>query len=135
MQTADTLPPPKTVPDLLATAREATGLSDFGDMQFLAGLENVVAGFNNEAQLTAIGEQMAFGGLLNFLINRLRYIRDIKDHPEILEEDIVKPIIILGLPRTGTTKLQRILSADPQSQPMTYWRMMNPAPLPSIGSS
>ncbi|MCB1668630.1 MAG: sulfotransferase [Pseudomonadales bacterium] len=130
MQTADTLPPPKTVPDLLATAREATGLSDFGDMQFLAGLENVVAGFNNEAQLTAIGEQMAFGGLLNFLINRLRYIRDIKDHPEILEEDIVKPIIILGLPRTGTTKLQRILSADPQSQPMTYWRMMNPAPLP-----
>jgi hypothetical protein len=130
MKRIEPLSPPNTVADLLATARTTTGLSDFGDMGFVTGLEKVVAGFNSEAQLTATGEQMAFGGLLNFLINRLRYVRDTKEHPEILEEKIVNPIIILGLPRTGTTKLQRILSADPQSQPMTYWRMMNPAPLP-----
>lgn len=121
---------PRTVPDLLAAARAMAGLEDFGDPHFMKGLSVLVEGFRNEAGLSATGEQMAFGGLLNMLVNKLRYVRDVKRHPEILEEKIARPIIILGLPRTGTTKLLRILGTDPQAQAMTYWRMMNPAPFP-----
>ncbi len=119
---------PKTVPELLAAARAMAGLDDYGDPQFMSGLGVLIKGFREEAELSAIGEQMAYGGVLNMLVNRLRYVRDVKAHPEILDEQIVKPIIVLGLPRTGTTKLQRILSADPQAQGMLYWKMMNPAP-------
>jgi hypothetical protein len=122
---------PKTVADLMAAAEQATGLSDFGDTQFLEGLEILVSGFNKEAKLSPLGEELAFGGLLNSLINRLRYVRDVHAHPEILQEKIEKPIVVLGLPRTGTTKLQRVLSAAPQTQGMIYWKMMNPAPFPS----
>ena len=122
---------PKTVADLMAAAEQATGLSDFGDTQFLEGLEILVSGFNKEAKLSPLGEELAFGGLLNSLINRLRYVRDVHAHPEILQEKIDKPIVVLGLPRTGTTKLQRVLSAAPQTQGMIYWKMMNPAPFPS----
>jgi hypothetical protein len=122
--------PPTTVRGLLKAARVGAGLDDFGDPQFMTGLNRVVDGFRNEAQLTVLGKQMAFGGLLNMLVNRLRYVRDVRQHPEILEERIVEPIVVLGLPRTGTTKLQRVLSADAQSQSLTYWRMMNPAPFP-----
>jgi hypothetical protein len=121
---------PKTVPALLAAARAMTGLDDFGDPHFMKGLGVLVDGFNNEAQLSPVGEQMAFGGLLNMLVNKLRYVRDIRRHPQILDEKITRPIVILGLPRTGTTKLLRILGTDPQAQAMTYWRMMNPAPFP-----
>lgn len=121
---------PKTVPDLLAAARAMAGLDDFGDPHFLHGMSVLIEGFNNEARLSALGEQLAFGGVLNMLVNKLRYVRDVKSHPEILDEKITRPIVILGLPRTGTTKLQRILSADPQAQGMLYWKMMNPAPLP-----
>lgn len=121
---------PKTVPDLLAAARASAGLEDFGDPHFMKGLAVLVEGFKNEAGLSPIGEQMAFGGLLNMLVNKLRYVRDIKRHSEILDEKITRPIVILGLPRTGTTKLLRILGTDPQAQAMTYWRMMNPAPFP-----
>lgn len=123
-------PVPTSVAGLLDAARAAAGLSDFGDPQFMLGLERVTAGFRDEAQLTPLGEQMAFGGLLNMLVNRLRYVRDVERHPEILDQEILGPIVILGLPRTGTTKLQRLLSADPGVQSLTYWRMMNPAPLP-----
>ncbi|HKY89578.1 MAG TPA: sulfotransferase [Nevskiaceae bacterium] len=123
-------PVPTTVDGLLAAARAATGLNDFGDPQFMTGLTRVVAGFRDEAQLTPLGEQMAFGGLLNMLVNRLRYVRDIGAHPEILSEKLLGPIVVLGLPRTGTTKLQRVLAADPQAQSLTYWRMMSPAPMP-----
>ena len=121
---------PKTVPGLLAAASAATGLHDFGDRHFMTGLTRLVESLPQDAQLNAMGEMMVYGGLLNMLINRLRYIRDITQHPEILDEKIVKPIIILGLPRTGTSKLQRVLSADPQVQRMDYWRVTNPAPFP-----
>lgn len=121
---------PRTVPDLMAAAAALAGLDDFGDLHFMKGLSVLIDGFGNEARLSAIGEQLAYGGVLNMLVNKLRYVRDTKAHPEILDEPIARPIIILGLPRTGTTKLQRILSADPQAQGMLYWKMMNPAPLP-----
>lgn len=119
---------PKTAPDILAAARAIAGLSDFGETPFMEGFNKVVAGFNEEAQLSPLGEQLAFGGLINMLVNKLRYVRDTRNHPEILQEKIAGPIVVLGLPRTGTTKLQRILSADNQTQAMLYWRMMNPAP-------
>ncbi len=122
--------PPKTVAGLLAAASAATGLEDFGDPHFMTGLTTLVEALPGEAQLSAMGEQMVYGGIIKLLVNRLRYVQDIKLHPEILQEKIVKPIIVLGLPRTGTTKLQRILSADPQAQRMDYWRITNPAPFP-----
>ncbi|WP_420466065.1 sulfotransferase family protein [Panacagrimonas sp.] len=129
-ETAPTAEVPKTVPDLLVAARALAGLDDFGDPHFMTGLQVLIDGFNREARLSAMGEQLAFGGVLNMLVNRLRYVRDVKEHPEILDEQITRPVIILGLPRTGTTKLLRILATDPQSQAMIYWRMLNPAPFP-----
>ena len=113
---------PTTVDGLLNAAAQEAGLSDFGDTYFLTGLTRFVE--------AAMGEQMVYGGIIKLLVNRLRYVQDLKDHPEILDEKIVKPIVILGLPRTGTTKLQRVLSAGPQVQRMDYWRITNPAPFP-----
>jgi len=121
---------PTTVPGLLAAAGAATGLDDFGDRHFLTGLSKLVEDLPVHAQLNAIGAQMVYGGIINLLVNRLRYVRDLKQHPEILREKIVRPIVILGLPRTGTTKLQRVMSADPQVQRLDYWRQINPAPFP-----
>jgi hypothetical protein len=127
-QNAEAAPLPDTVPGLLDAAMSIAGLDDFGDHHFMTGLGHLVDGLRNDARLSELGTQLAFGGIINQLVNKLRYIRDIKAHPEILEEKIVRPIIVLGLPRTGTTKLQRVLSAVPQTQAMTYWRLINPAP-------
>ena len=121
---------PTTVPGLLEAARAATGLDDFGSPHFLVGLSTLVEDLPVHARLNAIGEQMVYGGIINLLVNRLRYVRDVKAHPQILEEKIVQPIVILGLPRTGTTKLQRVMSADPGVQRLDYWRQINPAPFP-----
>ena len=121
---------PKTVDGLLAAACTASGLEDFGDRYFLTGLTHFVDALPDNAHLNALGEQMVYGGVINQLVNRLRYVRDRKRYPEILDQKIVRPIVVLGLPRTGTSKLQRVLSADPQVQRMDYWRVINPAPFP-----
>lgn len=121
---------PKTVAGLLAAAAATAGLEDFGDRHFITGLTRFIGDLPTHGRLNAMGEALIYGGTINILVNRLRYVRDVKLHPEILDEKIIKPIIILGLPRTGTSKLQRVLSADPGVQRLDYWRLINPAPFP-----
>lgn len=118
-----------TVDSLLADATAETGLHDFGSLHFTTGLRILLTSFQQEAGLTEVGEHMQCGTIIRHLINRLRYQQDLKNHPEIYDEKIDAPFIILGLPRTGTSKLQRILSADPQAQRLEYWRTIYPAPL------
>ncbi|WP_293371873.1 sulfotransferase [Nevskia sp.] len=121
---------PKTVDGLLAAAAATAGLDDFGDRHFITGLTRFIDDLPAHGRLNAMGEALIYGGTINILVNRLRYVRDVGLHPEILAEKIVKPIIVLGLPRTGTSKLQRVLSADPGVQRLDYWRLINPAPFP-----
>ncbi|MCK9284199.1 MAG: sulfotransferase [Rhodocyclaceae bacterium] len=128
--TAAPTPVPLFVDDLLAAASGATGLTDFGDRQFVKGLTTLTDALRSEARLNAMGHLMVSGGLIRLLSNRLRYQRDVTQHPEIRDEKIAAPIIILGLPRTGTSKLQRVMSADPTVQRLEFWRTINPAPFP-----
>jgi len=115
---------------VLDSARTEAGLDDFGDEGFVEALAKM---------LETVAAEVRFkpAGLLNFkamnqrlLVNRLRYQRDVTRHPEILEEDVSDPIMILGMPRTGTTKLQRMMSADPNAIPLLLWMAQNPAPFP-----
>jgi hypothetical protein len=117
-----------TVDELLSTASKIAGLTDFGEREFVGSLTVLTDSLRDEARLNARGVSWTTDGLLRMLINRLRYQRDVAAHPEILDEVIRTPIVILGLPRTGTTKLQRALSAGPGVQRIEYWRLLNPAP-------
>src|SRR5690242_9807682 len=123
LQTA--LEPRKLVEDAVVEA----SLDDFGDDQFVEPLTNWLRALRCEAQLTELGTAMWSSTIRGFLVNRLRFQDDVKRYPEILDEVIEPPIVIVGLPRTGTTKLQRMLSSDPGVQKLALWRMMNPAPL------
>lgn len=117
---------------LMDKARELTGLNDFGNGDFRIGLEKFVAGLTEEGQLplTAVGEAVMESTAIRFLVNRLRFESDLKKHPEILNEILLPPIIIMGLPRSGTTKLQRLMAADERLQSLRTWQIMNPAPFP-----
>ena len=121
---------PFSVEELLAAASAETGLNDFGSDEHIEALRQLVDSTNKDITLSAIGAMAFEADVHRLLVNRLRFADDLKRHPEILEENIANPIIIVGLPRTGTTKLQRMLSADPDTQSLHYWRLFNPAPFP-----
>lgn len=112
-----------------AFADSRTGANDFRDRSFLPNLEKVLE-IPTRLDLSAQGLQGMYANSLRWLVNRLRYEADVDKHPEILEEDVSDPIVVLGLPRSGTTKLQRFLSADPNVQATPAWMMWNPAPFP-----
>jgi hypothetical protein len=68
---------------------------------------------------------MVFEQLVGNLINRLRLQALLTDHPEIADIPIERPIIICGLPRTGTTHLHNLMAADPDLRQLSYWESLN----------
>ena len=107
-------------------------LHDFGTTDFVEGYHVLVKSINEEAGLTAEHEIPVRNHLLRALANRLRMQRDIKRHPEIKDEEVLPPVFITSLPRTGSTKLQRLLAASGCFNAMNYWQTYNFAPFEDI---
>ena len=116
--------------ELLAAACTKTGLSDYGDPVFREPLSVLLDAFERDAKLSALGRIASRGLVLQLLANRLRIEDLFRRHPEIEREEIVRPIIIAGLPRTGTTHLHNLISQDPSLRSLPYWESLEPVPDP-----
>lgn len=123
--------PDLNVDSLIANARRKTGLVDFGSEWFREPLGVLVDSINKEARLTPLGKLIQKGRLESALVVRLRVEALCKAHPEILDLDLGKVVVIAGLQRTGTTTLHRLLAADPTMRALYAWEALNPLPLPN----
>lgn len=119
-----------SVDELLARARRETGLDDFGPDDFLEPLGVLVAGLNEEAQISDARRPMLEARLLRLLKNRLYFARDLAAHPEIRDIDLGSPVVIGSLPRAGSTKLHRMLAAGGDFQYLTLWKVHHFARIP-----
>ncbi len=117
-----------SVSGLLQAAQDATGLSDFGDDSFREPFEVLVKSLNEEANLNAVGRFTQYQRILNILCNRLRTEAWIAKHPEILDEEIAAPVVIIGLQRTGSTMFHRVLASDSRFFAPLWYEVRNPAP-------
>jgi hypothetical protein len=111
---------------LMEAAVTATGLQDFGPPDFVGRLEVLCRSLRDEARLNDAGilaESMLLSGLLR---NRLLLEDLLVRHPEIRDEKIDRPIIICGLPRTGTTHLHNLMGSDPSLRSLPYWESVEP---------
>jgi len=116
--------------EILDQAKSETGLSDLGEPLFFEGLNRLIDSINNEANLNEIGIQAQPIRIQGLLSNRLRFEEDLKRFPEILDQEIIAPIVIVGLPRTGSTMTHRLLASDPNHTAMLWWEGRYPALLP-----
>jgi Sulfotransferase family len=115
---------------LVGTATSRTGLADFGAAGWRDGLDRLVEALNGEADLTDIGTHILGSRLEMLLANRLRVVATVADHPEITDEEVDGPLVIIGLPRTGTTALSNLLAADPRIRSVRLWESSDPVPPP-----
>jgi len=119
------------VDDLLALASsQAGGLTDFGGGNYREALTVLLDALDREANLSAQGAQLLQGKLVAQLVNRLVIADYCRRYPEILQERVDDPLVIVGLPRTGTTLLQRLLATDTRFHSAAWWETRYPAPLP-----
>lgn len=119
---------------LLAAAESATGLHDWGtDQTFRVGLGKLIDAVN-ELHAPASFVASARARLLASLITKLRLIEDERRHPEVLADRIERPVIIIGLPRTGTTVLYDLLALDPATRTPRDWEFAMPWPAPEAAT-
>ena len=120
-----------TVEDLRASAVKAVGLDDFGadDDNYSEALAVLLDSYRNDADLTEIGSKMS-GSSCATLVARLLSEASWQRYPEHAGVEIVRPIFVTGLPRTGTTALHRLLCGDPRHQGLELWLAEFPQPRP-----
>ena len=116
---------------LIEQACELAGSDDFGDDDgWRANLDRLVDDFVAEADLSPLGVEIAAADIIVPLRNRLQITAWRKEHPEIADERIERPIVILGQPRTGTTILYDLLTQDPDLRAPLTWEVDQPVPGP-----
>lgn len=116
--------------EILAAAEQRTGLNNWGDPAFRERLDVLCTALRDEAGLSDTGVAVAYEQVVQNLVNRLRLEALIAEHPEIENLPVERPIIICGLPRTGTTHLHNMLAADPSLRHLPYWESLEPFPSP-----
>jgi hypothetical protein len=112
---------------ILADAQRKESPSDWGPAEFEHPLKVLLADYAN-ADLNDIGVLILRAGIVHSLRMRLRAQEWIRRHPEILEERVVAPVVVVGMMRSGTTLLQRLLAADPRFQCAYGWEVVEAAP-------
>ncbi len=115
---------------LHAQASADTGLGDFGPEDYRERLDVYLAALREIDGLHDAGVVNFYGQLLQLLKNRLLLADLLSRHPEIDDIELRPPVVIAGLPRTGTTHLHNLLAAAPTFRTMPYWESNEPFPLP-----
>ncbi|NRA97785.1 MAG: sulfotransferase [Planctomycetes bacterium] len=113
---------------ILEDARaEAGGLSDFGADDFREGL-SVLCRTYDENPFTTAGRRRSRRRLVDLLATRLRVQEAFRKHPEVRERRIEGPMVLTGLPRSGTSALFNLLGRDPAARPLLNWETRYPDP-------
>jgi hypothetical protein len=114
---------------LIRKARKQTGLQSFGSDFWEEPLDRLLYAIDHEANLHPVGRFITQQRMINLLSVRLRAEDAFRKNPHILEQELYPVMLICGLQRTGTTKLQRLLAADPDNRVLYSWEALNPVPL------
>ena len=118
---------------LMQQARDRARGDDFGDPGFRARLDAMIDAVEADAGLEGIGRLAVQQRTRRLLTSRLLVEDLVRRRPEILAIELPAPIIVIGLPRSGTTHLVNLMAADLRLRSLPYWESLEPCPLPGDG--
>jgi len=119
---------------LIDAATTTAALTDFGGDGYREGLDALLASFDESAEPNAIGEPTIEALVTSTLAARLQVVDWWTQHPELAHEQIVDPVFIVGVARSGTTALSHLLSVDPAVRSPRQWEAQAPVPPPEVAS-
>jgi hypothetical protein len=119
--------------ELEQQASEQTGLDDFGDPSYREGLERYCDALVHEARLNDLGHVALPASLVSALVNRLKVVDWARQHPEVPDERIEAPVVVIGMFRAGTTFLSNLLDRDPANRALLAWESLDSVPPPAPG--
>ncbi|MCV7380902.1 sulfotransferase family protein [Mycobacterium alsense] len=114
--------------DVLKLAAQRTGLSEADSDSWREGLQLIVDEVNSSPAFTPFGRERILTDATDALARRLRVHAYIQEHPEVLDAPVERPLIVLGMPRTGTTVISYLLDQDPARRSLLHWQCVHPIP-------
>lgn len=111
-------------------ASAAAGNSDFGENDYIFGLRVLLQSLDYDPHFTLAGRAIAWQQMVDALASRAVAVQSMAHNPGFADNIIRKPIVIAGIPRTGTTALHKLLAVDPQFQGAEKWLLSAPMPRP-----
>lgn len=123
-----------TPDDLLKIAAQRTGLTELDSDSWREGLSILLDEVNESPAFTAEGREHMMGLFTDALGRRLQVHDYLQTHESVLETPVEKPLIIIGMPRTGTTVISCLLDQDPQRRSLLHWECLNPVPPATPGT-
>jgi hypothetical protein len=119
------------VDELVAEARRVAELDDFGSDSFHEGLTEYCASVTSEAALNELGAVAIQTNIVGSLVNRLRIVDWAHQHPDVADEQIVAPLVVIGMFRAGTTFLSYLLEQDVRNRALLRWESADSVPPPT----
>jgi hypothetical protein len=119
--------------ELIAAARRRTSLEEFGDPTLRDRLVAQVAAVEDDGGMTGLGRYLVRRRLVGLLAARLRFEDFTRRYPESLQVELEQPVIVVGLPRSGTTHLVNLLATDRRFRSLPWWEIQEPIPVVGDG--
>jgi Sulfotransferase family len=117
-----------TPDDVLKLAAQRTGLTDTESDSWRDGLAVILDEVNTSPAFTPAGRERIIDDATSALGRRLQIHDYIQRHPEVLDALVERPLIVLGMPRTGTTVISYMLDQDPARRSLLHWQCVHPVP-------
>ena len=117
-----------TADDIFKLAAQRTGVTEIDSDSWREGLALIVDEVNNSPAFTPFGRDRVLGDATDALGRRMQVHDYIQAHPEVLDEPVERPLIVLGMPRTGTTVISYLLDQDPARRSLLHWQCVHPIP-------
>lgn len=130
LEAAEERPLDMSVEGVLEAARRQTGLDDFGSMDFTERLGLLLAEVEADDNVWKAHKAAFVDQCVKAAANRLLIQRYWTDHPESLDSTIERPVIVIALPRSGSTHLENLLAADRRLRHLPVYLAAEPAPHP-----
>lgn len=108
----------------------AGGLAEFGADGYRVGLDVLLSSVAGSRHAGERLQRRVHASVVSALVSRLSSEAGWSDRPGCLTENVRAPVVIIGLPRCGTTALHQLLSVDPQFQWLPAWLAGHPRPRP-----
>ena len=119
--------------DLINQAIEKTGLDDFGANDFRTRLDVYAGSADADSGCTNLNRMTIRNRIVRLLTQRLLLTNLLQRYPEIHDIEIERPIVVVGLPRSGTTHLVNLIASDTRRRALPYWESQEPFALPGEG--
>jgi hypothetical protein len=118
--------------EIVGEAEAQVGIADADAPQLMRNLEALVQSINADARMPPFGEEITAKGLVARTADRLEGLKWLRDHPEIADEIVERPVFLTGLPRSGTTAFQYLFDRDSRFRLVRTWEGITPFPPPGF---